>query len=117
MVPGIVCLSFSVELWFKALGCLSNPAGEVPTGHELDVLFLGLSNEIQSTLITMSSFTRDEFLQAIKADSKAFETWRYSYEWAARQPPSADGLDVMSVNLLLLNTLPDACNQVYEEFK
>lgn len=23
--PGIVCMSFAVELWFKALGCLSNP--------------------------------------------------------------------------------------------
>jgi hypothetical protein len=117
VVPGIVCMSFSVELWLKALGCLSNPSGEVPTGHDLGSLFLGLSDEIQAALIARCGRPRDLFLQAIEADAKAFEVWRYSYEWAARHPPSTDGLEVMTVNLLLLNTLPDACDQVYEEFK
>lgn len=115
--PGIVCMSFAVELWFKALGCLSNPAGEVPSGHDLSALFNLLSTDIQDALIARCAQTRMHFLNALQEDAKAFETWRYSYEWAARQPASQDGLEVMTVNLLLTNVLPDACDQVYEAFK
>ena len=115
--PGIVCMSFAVELWFKALGCLSDPSGEVPTGHDLIALFNMLSTDIQDALLARCGQTKAYFLRALHEDARAFETWRYSYEWAARQPVPQDGLSVMTVNLLLTNTLPDACDQVYEMFK
>lgn len=117
IVPGIVCMSFSVELWFKAFSCLSNPSGELPIGHDLHGLFCGLSDDIKAALIARCSLTRDQFLQAIAADATAFEAWRYSYEWPARQLPSNGGQEVMKVNLLFIEKLSDACDQVYEGLK
>jgi len=117
IIPGIVCMSFSVELWFKALGCLSDPVGEIPTGHNLLALFNKLSSDIQDALIARCGQTRAPFLRSLEEDARAFETWRYSYEWAARQPISQDGVDLMTVNMLLTDVLPNASEQVYDEFK
>lgn len=115
--PGIVCMTFAVELWLKALGCLSNPSGDVPTGHDLIALFNELSKDIQDALIARCGQPREYFLHVLQEDARAFEVWRYAYEQEARQADSEDGLIVMTVHLLLTDTLPIACDQVYEEFK
>lgn len=115
--PGIVCMSFAVELWFKALGCLSNPSGDVPTGHDLAALFNALSPDIQDALIARCEQPRAYFFKVLQEDAKAFEVWRYAYEQEAIQADSPDGLIAMTVHLLLTNALPIACDQVYEEFK
>ena len=115
--PGIVCMSFAGELWFKALGCLSNPSGDVPTGHDLATLFNGLSPDIQNALIARCGQPRAYFLSVLQEDARTFEVWRYAFEQEAIQAGSPDGLIVMGVNLLLTDTLPVVCDQVYEEFK
>ena len=115
--PGIVCMTFSVELWLKALGCMSYPTGDVPTGHDLFVLFNGLSKEIQDALVARCGQPRENLLQVLREDARAFETWRYTFEQQALQPGSKDGLVVMTVHLLLTDHLPTVCDQVYEEFK
>ena len=116
MGPGIVCMSFAIELWFKALGCLSDPQGDVPTGHDLLALFNGLSQEIQDALIARCGQPRAYFLNVLQQDAKTFEVWRYAYEQQALQD-SSDGLIVMVVHRLLTDALPLACDQVYEDFK
>lgn len=114
--PGIVCMTFAVELWLKALGCLSNPSGDVPTGHDLVALFNGLSKDIQDALIARCGQPREYFLQVLQEDARAFEVWRYAFEQEALQA-SSHGEIVMTVHLLLTDTLPTACDQVYQEFK
>lgn len=114
MGPGIVCMSFAIELWFKALGCLSDPQGDVPTGHDLLALFNGLSQEIQDALIVRCGRPRAYFLHVLQQDAKTFEVWRYAYEQEAFQP---DGEIVLTVHRLLTDALPLACDQVYEDFK
>jgi hypothetical protein len=113
--PGIVCKTFAVELWFKALGCISNPEGEVPTGHDLNALFNSLSQGIQDALIARCGQPRAYFLQVLQEDARAFEVWRYSFEQNALQAPS--GEIVMCIHQLITDALPIACDQVYEEFK
>jgi hypothetical protein len=115
--PGIVCMSFAVELWFKAFGCLSNPSGDVPTGHDLAALFNGLSPDIQDALIARCGQPRAYFLNVLQEDARTFEVWRYAFEQEAIQAGSPDGLIVLGVHLLLTDTLPMVCDQVYEEFK
>lgn len=116
MGPGIVCTSFAIELWFKALGCLSDPYGDVPTGHDLLALFNGLSQEIQDALIARCGQPRAYFLNVLQQDAKTFEVWRYAYEQQALQD-SSDGVIVLGVHRLLTDALPLACDQVYEDFK
>lgn len=113
--PGIVCMTFAVELWLKALGCLSRPTGDVPTGHDLFALFNGLSKDIQDALIARCGQPRGYFLEVLQEDARAFEVWRYSFEQEALQAGS--GEIVMSVHLLLTDTLPAVCELVYQEFK
>lgn len=114
--PGIVCMSFAVELWFKALGCLSDPSGDVPTGHDLAALFSGLSSDIQDALIARCGHPRAYFLSVLQEHARTFEVWRYAYEQEAIQADSTDGLIGMSVHMLLTHALPIACDQVYEEY-
>ena len=117
MGPGIVCMSFAIELWFKALGCLSDPQGDVPIGHDLLALFNGLSQEVQDALIARCGQPRAYFLNVLQEDAKTFEVWRYAYEQQALQADSSDGLIVMSIPRLLTDALPMACDRVYEDFK
>lgn len=114
IAPGIVCTAFSIELWFKALYCIANPAGEVPSGHDLFRLFEMLPDEMRTALIERCSTTTEAFLQALRSDAKTFETWRYAYEWGAKNPPTKDGLEIMTVTLLLQKSLPTACEQLYD---
>ena len=105
------------KLWFKALGCLSDPQGDVPIGHDLLALFNGLSQEIQDALIARCGQPRAYFLNVLQEDAKTFEVWRYAYEQQALQADSSDGLIVMSIPRLLTDALPMACDRVYEDFK
>jgi len=110
-------MTFAVELWLKALGCLSRPAGDVPTGHDLFALFNELSKDIQDALVARCGQPREYLLEVLQEDARAFEVWRYAFEQEALQAGSKDGLIVMTVYLLLTVTLPTVCDQVYQEFK
>jgi len=103
MGPSIVCLAFSVELYIKdvyfALG-IKAPSGR--DGHNILKLFGGLPKQTQKEIFThdaisqnpfstrgdifspnrfTSSYTAyNGFIDEIKAISRGFEKWRYSYE-------------------------------------
>lgn len=103
MVPSIVCLSFSVELYIKevynALG-LKPPRGR--NGHHILTLFDNLPDDIKQDIfwndaISQNPFMHrgdlfspklysseykpyDRFRDQIKAISDAFVEWRYSHE-------------------------------------
>ncbi len=100
MSPGVVCLAFSVELYFKDLhGALE---GKIPRGHNILKLYRKLPKVVKREIFTHDSISQNPFatrgpifylkkfsgvrsdyygfLCQIKAISDGFEKWRYSYE-------------------------------------
>ncbi len=100
MGPGIVCLSFSVELYLKDLHVILK--GKGPRVHDILKLFDQLPTQVKQEIfahkaISLNPFTTrgdmfspqfysdnyslyDRFRDQIKTISNGFEKWRYSYE-------------------------------------
>ncbi|NKB32420.1 MAG: HEPN domain-containing protein [Pseudomonadales bacterium] len=79
----VVCLSFSVELYVKALHIAISD--ESPRGHDTLELFRKLPENVRDTLYTFPSVNKygwsfSQFEDEIGAISKSFVKWRYSYE-------------------------------------
>jgi HEPN domain-containing protein len=96
----IVCLAFSLELYFKDLHFALK--GEAPRGHNILVLFKKLPENIRQEILDYDSISQnlfisrgtifspkkfdndysayDGFIDHVKAISDSFEKWRYSYE-------------------------------------
>lgn len=77
IIPGIVCLAFSIELGLKAIlvGC-EKPAN----GHELLDLFERLPTEDKTEIERLTVGNSDCFIEQISLVSNAFVKWRYLYE-------------------------------------
>ncbi|WP_276366179.1 hypothetical protein [Chryseolinea sp. H1M3-3] len=100
MGPGIVCLSFSVELYLKDLHFALT--GKAPRGHDVYKLFETLPAETRQEIFTHKSISKnpfmtrgnmfsiqyhsraysayERFIDQMKTISDGFEKWRYSYE-------------------------------------
>ena len=91
LIPGVVCLAFSVELGLKAVILAAQPSA---TGHKLEALFGLLTPEDQASVIQHSGYERQRFELELEAVSNAFVEWRYIHE--------KPGLQSISVQFLLL---------------
>jgi hypothetical protein len=78
LIPGVVCMAFSIELGFKAL--LSEAEKDVPQIHDLDKLFSKLEPREQKRIIELCGVEVQDFYPAIEAIAKVFIQWRYIYE-------------------------------------
>lgn len=77
LVPGIVCLAFSIELGLKAILALQDQ----PTkGHNIFELFSKISPEKQLQIIERIGLGKDEFDIKLKKAADVFTQWRYVYE-------------------------------------
>ncbi len=105
MGPAIVCLAFSVELYLKDLHYVVR--GKALRSHNILELFEELPEQIQQEIFAHDSISQnpfitrgdgfslkrftsdysafDGFIDHIKAISKGFEKWRYSYESTSLQ--------------------------------
>ncbi len=113
ITPGIVCASFAVELWFKAMLCAGNPTGILPLGHNLLDLFDSLPESVRLALIEKCDLTSPEFLEFLAEDARVFETWRYSYEHGAL---ATEPVHALSANTGMMFKLFRACDVVDEHF-
>nr|WP_316643383.1 hypothetical protein [uncultured Roseateles sp.] len=77
LIPGVVCLAFSIELGLKAIILATQPS--VP-GHKLDVLFGLLTPEDRDTVIRHTGYEQSRFEKELAAVSSAFVEWRYIHE-------------------------------------
>ena len=110
-VAYVVCMAFSVEIWFKALYCQKNPEGKIPNGHNLYKIFKLLPIDIQEEIIEHCNMSSKGFMENLKLDAKTFETWRYSYEYNAgtvgpRYP--------LRVNNSFLIRISESCHQIFD---
>lgn len=112
VAPGVVCGAFAIELWLKALFCISNPSGSVPRKHDLVDLFSRLPEKLGSELIGKcpSYAPPEKFAASLQVNARVFETWRYAYEHG----PGPDGSMLpLEADVRLLIELADACETVY----
>lgn len=77
VVPGVVCVAFSIELGFKALVLR---AGGSVSGHKLKELFNALEPSTQQIIFEAVDIERQKFESSLEAASNAFVEWRYIYE-------------------------------------
>lgn len=78
MIPGNVCLAFSIELNLKVLIYQEN---HNPTEtHNIEKLFKQLNGKTQNKIINDLGIGKSEFLNALNQVANAFEFWRYVYE-------------------------------------
>ena len=77
IIPGIVCLAFSIELGLKAIlvGC-----GKPSNGHKLIELFDKLPSEDKTEIERLTVGEDGEFSSKLSNVSNAFIEWRYIYE-------------------------------------
>ena len=77
LIPGVVCLAFSVELGMKAILL---PAGKPPKTHNLTKLFHLLPQHIQDQVVVACGRPCGAFEVALNSVANAFEDWRYVYD-------------------------------------
>ncbi len=94
LIPGVVCLAFSVELGIKAMLLA---AGSPPKIHNLAKLFGLLSQLVQDQVVAACGKPRVEFDMALDGVANAFEEWRYIYD-----------VDKPSIDIAFLSSLADA---------
>ncbi len=101
VVPGIVCLAFSVELELKAM-LLTLHLLPLKPEHNLFKLFNRLPDYVQADVLQLCSARQPSFCKSLKEVSESFVTWRYSYEHG-----------LLEVNLAFLQDLSKACEAEY----
>lgn len=77
LIPGIVCMAFSVELNFKAI---IKAQGKEAKGHILDDLYFMVSEPERTSIVTHTGFSVEEFREKLSRAANAFVDWRYVYE-------------------------------------
>jgi hypothetical protein len=75
IVPAVVNLAFSIELYLKFLLAKN----KIPS-HKLLGLFNSLDPSIKQDIINLTNYDKDEFEELLKKHSEAFVEWRYIYE-------------------------------------
>ena len=77
IVPGVVNLAFSIELYLKFLLAKN----ETPSrGHKLLALFDSLDSTIKQEIIDLTDYDKDEFESLLSKHTEAFVEWRYIHE-------------------------------------
>lgn len=77
LIPGVVCMAFSIELGMKAL----LPKGTAaPRTHDLNTIFSMLDSSVRGQIIAACERGEAEFNALLKKVARAFEEWRYVYE-------------------------------------
>jgi hypothetical protein len=94
LIPGVVCLAFSIELGIKSILL---PSGKASRTHNLVKLFGELSKDIQERIVSTCGRPRDAFDKSLAKIANVFEDWRYIYE-----------LENPNVDMGFLNSLADA---------
>jgi len=94
LIPGVVCLAFSIELGIKAM---LRSSGKPPKSHNLVTLFKLLPQPIQDQVVAACGAPREAFDAALGAAANAFEEWRYVYE-----------MENPSIDLAFMSALADA---------
>ncbi len=77
IIPGVVCLTFSIELGFKAILIGCNLSAH---GHEFSKLFKKLPDEVKSEIIDLVTYENEDFQAKLDLVSNAFTKWRYLFE-------------------------------------
>lgn len=103
IIPGIVCLAFSIELGLKAIlvGC-----GKLSDGHKLKELYDKLPGEDKTKIERLTVDADGEFSAKLSYISNAFVEWRYIYE--------APGYHSIDVGFMV--RLHAAVSQVAEQY-
>ena len=77
LVPAVVNLAFSIELYLKFLLAKN----ETPSrGHKLLDLFDSLDSTMKQEIIDLTNYDKDEFELLLSKHTEAFENWRYIHE-------------------------------------
>lgn len=97
LIPGVVCMAFSIELGIKAMIL---PAGIPPKTHNLAKLFIELPSNIQNKIIAACGTQREMFFDALSKVANSFEDWRYVYE-----------MENPTIDLSFLSALADAVRE------
>lgn len=98
LVPGVVCLAFSIELGLKAMAA---QGGLALKGHRLADLFGKIPSDAQAAIVAETKVDRQRFEIEMEAVSEVFVEWRYVYE-----QPSAN------LNLAFLQSLGGAVQRL-----
>jgi len=78
IVPAVVNLAFSIELYLKFL--LAKNETPDSTDHNLSKLFDLLDSTIQQEIIDLADYDKDEFELLLSKHTEAFVEWRYIHE-------------------------------------
>ena len=86
MVPFVVNATFSIEIYLKTLHAIS---GNKVRGHSLAKLYHDLQDDVKTTIQRAADDLRQyydvegnaEIISCIETLDKAFEQWRYAYEY------------------------------------
>ena len=78
IVPAVVNLAFSIELYLKFL--LAKNETPDSTDHNLSKLFDLLDSTIQQEIIDLTDYDKDEFESLLSKHTEAFVEWRYIHE-------------------------------------
>ena len=78
VVPAIVNLAFSIELYLKFL--LLAEKKTLKKTHRLLDLFNLLDSTTKQKIINLTKYDKDEFESLLSKHTEAFEDWRYIYE-------------------------------------
>lgn len=86
MVPFVVNAAFSIEIYLKTVHAIS---GSKVRGHSLVKLYEGLGEDIKTIILSAANDLRQyydieggaDFADCIETLDKAFEQWRYAYEY------------------------------------
>jgi HEPN domain-containing protein len=77
IVPAVVNLAFSIELYLKFLLAKNKT---LRWGHNLLDLFNSLDSKIQQEIIDLTDYDKDEFESLLSKHTEAFHDWRYIHE-------------------------------------
>jgi hypothetical protein len=79
LMPGIVCVAFSIELSLKGLLLQQ---GKPTRSHDLRRLFEGIDRPIQEAMIDACHLPEDLFQRRLEQARQGFVRWRYFFEHA-----------------------------------
>jgi len=80
LVPAVVNLAFSIELYFKFLIFSENKDKEIKKTHQLWELFNFLSEATQQEIMNLIECNNDKFKTILEKHSNTFIDWRYLHE-------------------------------------
>lgn len=108
LVPIVVNMAFSCELFFKAILKYHNQ--EIKT-HNMERLFERLPEDVQKQLVDICDCDEEEFRNSLRRVSNYFEEWRYLYE---RHPSTVEYTFLRELSEKLLE-LTEEVGRLYDE--